>query len=146
AAYDSLSDGLKATLSTLRAVHSANHIYGETGVYAATDQGATLKGKDEYTEAVHPVAIIHPVSGRRALYVNPAFTLRFEGWTAAESQPLLAYLYAQAIKAENVCRLQWREGTVAVWDNRSTWHFAQNDYQGHRRLMHRITVSGCALN
>jgi len=145
AAYDRLSDGLKATLEGLRAVHSADHIYSETGVYAATDQGATLKGRDERTYAVHPVALTHPESGRKALYVNPAFTLRFEGWTAEESRPLLGYLYAQAIAEENICRLQWASGSVAVWDNRSTWHFAQNDYHGHRRLMHRITVAGSPL-
>lgn len=146
AAYDSLSDGLKATLATLRAVHSADHIYGPDGVYAKTDQAADLKGQDLRANAVHPAVINHPVSGRKILYVNPAFTLHFEGWTREESQPLLQYLYSVAMREEFQCRLQWQPGSVAVWDNRSTWHLAMNDYHGHRRLMHRITISGVALN
>jgi len=146
AAYDGLSDGLKQTLAGLRAVHSADHIYGPDGVYAATDIGSTLKGQSIRTGAIHPVVITHPDSGKKALYVNPAFTLRFDGWTREESMPLLSYLYAQAMRPEITCALKWRPGSVAVWDNRSTWHFAKNDYQGESRLMHRITVSGTALN
>lgn len=146
AAYESLSDGLKATLATLRAVHSADHIYGPDGVYSKTDQAADLKGHDIHANAVHPAVIHHPVSGRKILYVNPAFTLHFEGWTREESQPLLQYLYSVAMREEFQCRLQWQPGSVAVWDNRSTWHLAMNDYHGHRRLMHRITISGVALN
>ena len=145
AAYDALSDGLKATLGGLRAVHSADHIYGHDGIYAKTDQAADLKGHDISANAVHPAVIHHPVTGRKLLYVNPAFTLHFEGWTREESQPLLQYLYSVAMREEFQCRLQWQPGSVAVWDNRSTWHFAANDYQGHRRLMHRITISGVAL-
>lgn len=98
AAYNSLSDGLKATLETLRAVHSADHIYGEDGIYSKTDQGADLKGHDISANAVHPVVIRHPVTGRKILYVNPAFTLHFEGWTRKESMPLLAYLYSVAMR------------------------------------------------
>lgn len=146
AAYESLSDGLKATLATLRAVHSADHIYGPDGVYSKTDQAADLKGHDIHANAVHPAVIHHPVSGRKILYVNPAFTLHFEGWTREESQPLLQYLYSVAMREEFQCRLQWQPGSVAVWDNRSTWHLAMNDYHGHKRLMHRITISGVALN
>lgn len=146
AAYDSLSDGLKATLEGLRAVHSADHIYGSDGVYAKTDQAADLKGHDVSATAIHPAVIRHPVTGRRILYVNPAFTLHFEGWTREESMPLLAYLYSVAMRPEFQCRLQWAPGSLAVWDNRSTWHCAMNDYHGHRRLMHRITISGVALS
>lgn len=142
AAYDSLSDGLKATLAGLRAVHSADHIYGPDGVYSSTDQAADLKGQALKTRAVHPVVIRHPVTGRRLLYVNPAFTLHFDGWTRAESMPLLSYLYDVAMRPEFQCRLVWRAGSVAIWDNRSTWHFAVNDYHGQRRVMHRITLSG----
>jgi taurine dioxygenase len=145
AAYDALSDGLKATLGGLRAVHSADHIYGHDGIYAKTDQAADLKGHDISANAIHPAVIRHPVTGRKLLYVNPAFTLYFEGWTREESQPLLQYLYSVAMREEFQCRLQWQPGSVAIWDNRSIWHFAANDYQGHRRLMHRITISGVAL-
>lgn len=146
AAYDSLSDGLKATLETLRAVHSADHIYGAEGIYAKTDQAADLKGQALSARAVHPVVVRHPRTGRRILYVNPAFTLHFEGWTRAESMGLLGHLYTVGMREEFQCRVQWRPGAVAVWDNRLTWHCAMNDYQGHARLMHRITLSGEALH
>ncbi|WEK43806.1 MAG: TauD/TfdA family dioxygenase [Candidatus Sphingomonas colombiensis] len=142
AAFDALSEGLKQTLRGLRAVHSADHIYSADGIYAQTDQAADLKGHDIHTHAVHPVALRHPRTGRELLYVNPAFTLHFEGWTREESMPLLQYLYSVAMRPEFHCRVQWAPGSIAVWDNRSTWHHALNDYQGHRRLMHRITIAG----
>ena len=146
AAYDGLSDGLKTTLATLRALHSADHVYGPQGFYAHTDIAETLKGQNLKTGAVHPVVISHPVSGRKALFVNPAFTISFEGWTREESLPLLQYLYAQAMREEITCRLKWKPGSLAIWDNRITWHFAKNDYHGERRLMHRITVAGEPLH
>lgn len=142
AAYDALSDGLKATLETLNAVHSADHIYAHDGVYAQTDQASALRGHELKTRAVHPVVIRHPVTGRKLLYVNGAFTLHFEGWTREESKPLLDYLYAQGTREAFQCRLEWQPGTVAIWDNRATWHLAENDYHGHRRVMHRITLTG----
>jgi hypothetical protein len=77
-----------------------------------------------------------------ALYVNPAFTLRFEGWSEADSRPLLEHLYRHATRPEFTCRFRWAPGSVAFWDNRATWHYAANDYHGERRLMHRITVGG----
>jgi taurine dioxygenase len=146
AAFDSLSPGMKETLRTMRAVHSADHIYSKDGIYSKTDQAADLKGHDAHTHAVHPVVIKHPRTGREILYVNPAFTLHFEGWTREESVPLLTYLYQVGMREEFHCRVQWAPGSIAIWDNRSTWHHAMNDYHGHRRLMHRITISGEPLN
>ena len=146
AAFDSLSDGLKNMLRGLRAVHSADHIYSADGIYSKTDQAADLKGHDLKTGAVHPAIIHHPTTGREILYVNPAFTLHFEGWTREESLPLLNYLYGVGMRDEFHCRLQWAPGSIAIWDNRSTWHYAMNDYHGHRRLMHRITISGEPLH
>jgi taurine dioxygenase len=144
--FDGLSEGLKATLRTMRARHSADHVFGSKGVYAQTDMADAMRGQELTTGAVHPVVIRHPDSGREILYVNPSFTLGFEGWTAEESQPLLQMLYARAMRPENVTRLRWTPGTVAMWDNRSTWHFAENDYHGHRRIMHRITLTGVPLH
>lgn len=144
AAYDALSDGLKATLAGLRAFHASEHIYGKEGVFTKTDQ-AHLAGRDDTPSAVHPVVITHPGSGKKALYVNPGFTLGFEGWTQEESRPLLSYLFQHATKPQFTHRFSWRPGSMAIWDNRATWHLAMNDYQGHRRLMHRITIAGGPL-
>jgi len=142
AAYDALSEGLKQTLAGLRAVHSSRHVFG---VVREDFQGRFRNAESAVQDAVHPVVITHPDSGRKALYVNPGFTLRFEAWTDDESKPLLAFLYAHAAKPEFGCRFVWQTGSVALWDNRSTWHYAVNDYQGERRLMHRITIEGCEL-
>ncbi|MDR3508577.1 MAG: TauD/TfdA family dioxygenase [Caulobacteraceae bacterium] len=145
AAYDALSDGLKATLATLKAHHASAHVFGEGSAYAHTDR-AELSGHKEIPDAIHPVVITHPGSGRKALYVNPAFTTGIVGWTRDESMALLGYLYAHAVKPEFVVRYSWRPGSMAIWDNRCTWHSAMNDYQGHRRLMHRITLDGVPLD
>ena len=145
AAYESLGDDLKAQLRGLRAVHGAEHVFGEGGAYAQSDHTALVRPEAEMPETVHPVVIRHPGSGKPALYVNPAFTLRFEGRTREESLPLLMRLYAHAIDPARVHAFQWEPGSVAIWDNRATWHFAKNDYGGHYRLMHRITLEGEAL-
>jgi len=144
AAYDALSDGLKATLGTLRAQHATAHVFGEGAAYARMDR-PELSGHRDLPEAIHPVVITHPGSGKRALYVNPGFTTGIVGWSREESMALLKYLYAHAVKPEFVHRFQWRPGSMAIWDNRCTWHYAMNDYQGHRRLMHRITLDGVPL-
>lgn len=145
--YEALSPGLKSTLDRLRAVHSSRHVFGDKGGYAKTsDLGARIgNAAAAVQDAIHPVVIRHPDTGRKTLYVNSAFTLRFEGWTAQESEPLLRYLYQFAARPEFSCRWQWQEGSLAFWDNRATWHYALNDYHGHRRLMHRITVQGSPI-
>lgn len=145
AAYDSLDDDLKAEIEDLRAVHSADHIYAPDGAYAQTDQGKALRGQELKTLATHPVAIRHPQTGRRLLYVNPAFTLHIEGRSREESLPLLQRLYSAAMAPEHQTAVAWHPGTVTIWDNRTTWHMALNDYQGHARVMHRITLTGEAL-
>ena len=102
-------------------------------------------GKDAgtlQTEAVHPVIRTHPETGRKALYVNRAHTVRFDGMTEAESAPLLSYLFAHQIRAEFTCRFRWSPGAIAFWDNRCTQHYPVNDYDGHKRLLHRITLKG----
>jgi taurine dioxygenase len=146
AAWDSLSPGLQKTLEGLRAWHTADHIYGPNGFLSNTDQGPDLKGRELKTGVWQPVMIRHPETGRKLLYVNSGFTTHFEGWTRDESLALLNLLYAVGAQSEFQCRLQWQPGTVALWDNRSTWHYALNDYHGHRRLMHRITIDGVPLH
>ena len=145
-AYETLSDGLKATLEGLRACHSSRHVFGHVRKTRNDDTVGRIRNPDlALQDATHPVVITHPLSGRKALYVNPGFTLRFEGWTDSESKPLLKYLYEHASRPEFTCRFNWKPGSIAFWDNRATWHRAVNDYQGQRRLMHRITIEGTAL-
>ena len=145
AAYDSLPDDLKQEIAGLEAFHTADHVYKEDGLYAQTDMAGDLRGQGLETGAVHPVVIRHPQTGRRLLYVNRAFTIHLVGKTREESLPLLERLYAAAVSDDNQCRVRWEPGTVAIWDNRTTWHNALNDYHGHAREMHRITLSGEAL-
>ena len=145
-AYDTLSDGLKQTLGDMTAVHSSRHIFGEQSSYRDTMKDRFSNPEDATQDAVHPVVITHPESGRKALYVNPGFTLHFDGWTEAESKPLLDYLYAHAVQLEHTTRFQWAPGSIAFWDNRCTWHYALNDYQGTRREMHRITIEGSPIS
>ena len=90
-------------------------------------------------ETRHPAVLEHPVSGRKALFVNPIYTTRLGGMTEAESAPVLEALYKHAIRPEFCCRLRWTPGTVVVWDNRTTLHYAVNDYDGSRRLLYRTT-------
>jgi taurine dioxygenase len=148
-AYDALSPGLQATLAGLKAVHSAQHVFGSKGAHIQAadtrDRIGNTDAADALQEPAHPVVITHPLSGKKALYVNPGFTRHFEGWTAEESAPLLNYLYEVAQNKAFLTRFKWRPGSIAFWDNRATWHMAQNDYQGHRRIMHRITIAGTPL-
>jgi taurine dioxygenase len=145
-AYDSLSEGLKKTLNGLRAVHRKTRAYDKlTSEREVGDaERANVAQKFNHREAVHAVTPIHPESGRRVLYVNPTYTVRFEGWTEKESEPLLQYLYQHSVKPENTCRFVWRDNSIAFWDNRSVCHYALNDYHGEKRLMHRVTVQGMA--
>jgi len=144
-AYEALSDGLKRTLEGMRAVHSSRHVFGAAAQYARDTAGRIGNAELATQDAIHPVVIRHPETKRKTLYVNPGFTTHFEGWTAQESKPLLDYLYAHGSQPQFQTRFQWREGSIAFWDNRATWHFAINDYHGERRLMHRITLDGVPL-
>lgn len=145
AAFDALSDGMKQMLMGLKAVHSSRHVFG-AAANRPDDLNSRLGNSDAATQdAVHPVVLVHPRSGRQGLYVNPGFTVRFEGWTVEESAPLLEYLYRHSTRPEFTYRFHWEPGSLAFWDNRCTWHFAINDYHGQRRLLHRITLEGESL-
>ena len=145
-AYETLSDGMKDMLSKLEAVHSSRHVFGP-GYKSSPDVADRFRNAEQAVQdAVHPVVIRHPDTGRKVLYVNPTFTVRFNGWTEEESKPLLDYLYAHAARPDFSCRVRWENGSLGLWDNRATWHLALNDYHGHRRLMHRVTIEGTTLS
>ena len=146
-AYQALSEGMKNMLTNLKAWHSSRHVFGYSVNNSEHYEDGRLANPGQATQdALHPVVITHPLTGRKALYVNADFTVRFDGWTAEESQPILDFLYAHGARQEFTCRFHWEPGSIAFWDNRATWHYAMNDYQGDRRIMDRITLEGVALN
>lgn len=140
AAYDALSPGMQRLLENLRAVNSsALADVSKTREDRIRDSGN--RGDRDYLSE-HPVVRTHPETGRKGLYVNVAHTLRFVDMTEDESRPLLRYLFEHSIRPEFTCRFQWRVGSVALWDNRCTMHNPINDYHGHTRTMHRISLAG----
>lgn len=144
-AYDTLSDGMKQLLDPLVGVSSAA-LRRPGGRAAGMDYKSGMKAtnlnKAEEIMSEHPVIRTHPETGRKALYVNSAHTVRFVGMTDAESKPLIDYLITHAVRPEFTCRFQWEAGTLAIWDNRCVQHFAINDYHGERRRVHRATITG----
>jgi len=140
-AWEQLSDGIKDMLAGLRVVCVANKSkVAESRTARIAEKG---KGVDaDAMQASHPVVRTHPETGRKGLYLSPGHAIRFDGWTTEESAGLLDFLFAHQISPEFQCRLSWRVGDIAIWDNRSTLHYPLNDYHGHRRLLHRITLKG----
>lgn len=140
AAYEALSPRLQELLVGLRGINSsARADVSKT----REDRIKGLEGVEPQDfESCHPVVRTHPETGRKALYVNTAHTARFEGMTEEESAALLGFLYAHQVRPEFTCRFQWRVGSLAMWDNRCAQHNPVNDYHGHRRLLHRITLEG----
>ncbi|MBV9784312.1 MAG: TauD/TfdA family dioxygenase [Acidisphaera sp.] len=136
AAYEALSDRMKAYLEGLTAIHDGEPVY--RGTYA--NLGAA--DKPVYPRAEHPVVRTHPVTGRRALYVNRGFTTRIVGIPADESEAILGYLYEHAENPLFQCRFRWRANSIAFWDNRCVQHRAMWDYWPQTRSGHRVTVQG----
>jgi taurine dioxygenase len=141
AAYDTLSEGLKKTVDQLVGVNSSAKAAVTHSREDRLGDSATSKGREELNSQ-HPVVRTHPETGRKALYVNPGHTVRFVGWTEEESAPLLDYLFAHQVRPEFTCRFNWTPGAIALWDNRCVLHNPINDYHGHKRLLHRITLKG----
>ena len=140
-AYETLSAGMRSLLDGLTAVNSSAKA---DVTRTREDRMKTDARGDAQREYVveHPVVRTHPETGRRALYVNVAHTVRFRDMTEAESAPLLEFLYRHQTRSEFTCRFAWRVGSIAFWDNRAAQHYPVNDYHGHRRVMHRITLAG----
>ena len=140
-AYETLSDGMKRMLEGLIAVnHSAKADVTRTREDRVRDGGKTEAKKEYISE--HPVVRTHPETGRKAFYVNVGHTVRFRDMTEDESAPLLNYLFQHQTRPEFTCRISWRVGSMALWDNRCVLHNPVNDYHGYRRVMHRITLAG----
>jgi taurine dioxygenase len=138
-AYETLSEGLKRTLEDLTGVSTSTKAeVSKTREDRLRESGATLKA----LLGEHPVVRTHPETQRKALYVNVAHTSHLKGWTEEESAPLLEYLFRHQVRPEFTCRFQWKPGSLAFWDNRCAQHNPVNDYHGHKRVMHRVTLIG----
>jgi alpha-ketoglutarate-dependent taurine dioxygenase len=140
-AFETLSEGMRAMLDRLTAISSSAKA-DASRTREDRIRSAPKDGGRRLLEAEHPVLRTHPETGRKALYVNVAHTVRFGGMTEAESAPLLHYLFQHQIKPEFTCRFRWRPRSLAFWDNRAAQHNPINDYHGYRRIMHRVTLAG----
>ena len=138
-AYASLPEALRSMLDGLHAIHDSSGTFSRF-----RDEDKTGENRQKLTALApvrHPVVRVHPESGEKGLFVNPTFTAYIEGFSIDQSRAILDMLYEHTVQPERVVRWNWREGDVAMWDNRSTSHYAAADYT-EPRLMHRITVRG----
>ena len=145
AAYDGLSEPMKVYVHRLRARHDFKpwrHMFADS----KAARMKLIELEDEFPNPMHPIVRIHPVTGRRVLFVNPQFTVGIEGLKEDEGQTILNFLYRQAMVPDYQLRLKWRPHTIVMWDNRSTQHYAPHDYYPHRRNMARLTVEGGPVN
>jgi taurine dioxygenase len=144
-AFEALSPAMQDILTSLRGVHSAARPYGPQGAYAKEAPGRSMtilwSAEAEKTHS-HPIVRTHPVSGRRALFVNPVYTVGIEGMTEAESAALLGFLFKHMTADEFVHRHAWSANMLTMWDNRCALHNATGGYDGHLRVLHRTTVAG----
>ena len=140
-AWEALSDTMKQLLGGLVGISSS----AKADVSRTREDRVKSAGRDsapaEY-RAEHPLVRTHPETGRKALYVNIAHTTGIKGMMQSESAPLLNFLFAHQVQPEFTCRFSWQPGSLAFWDNRCVQHNPVNDYHGHRRVMHRITLAG----
>ena len=146
-AYEALSPTMQAMLAPLRAIHSAARPYGTQGSFAKETAARTMQiitSKEAEKTHAHPLVRTHPVTGRKALFISPVYTVGVEGLTPPETDALLGFLFKHMVQDAFVYRHHWQAGMVLMWDNRCTMHLAEGGYDGHLRLMHRTTVAGDA--
>ena len=138
-AYEALPEAMKERLSGLIAINSSakDHV-----AKSREDRQKDMDDVPEPLSAEHPAVRTHPETGLKSLYVNRGHTVGFKGMAEDESAPLLEELFEHQTRGEFTCRFQWRPGSIAFWDNRSAQHNPINDYHGHKRVMHRITLAG----
>jgi taurine dioxygenase len=137
AAYDGLPSRVRRRIDPMVAVNDFAFSFG-----AQMDDGTLAEFRERFPAVEHPVVRVHPETGRRTLFVNGVFTSRIVGLEPDDSEELLRLLFRQAEVPEYQCRLAWRPGTVAMWDNRATQHYAVNDYHPQRRIMERVAIVG----
>ena len=140
-AYETLDTQLQARIAGLRVINSS----AKADVSRTREDRLQELGDDKPQRefnAVHPLVRTHPETGEKILYVNEAHAVGIEGWPQAQSDELLQQLYRHQRQPEFQCRFRWSVGALAIWDNRACQHYPVNDYHGHRRLLHRISLKG----
>lgn len=149
AAFEDLSGGFRALLEGLTGVYSPKIVHGRQGAYShlaarSDDLGDAYGGDADFAESEveHPLVRTHPDSGRKSIYCSPAHTIRIKGMTREESLPIFRFLMDHLTQDKYITRFRWSPGALAIWDNRSVFHHALNDYHGQRRHMHRVIVKG----
>jgi taurine dioxygenase len=144
-AYENLSDTMREFLGGLKAIHDYSHAYDTYFAHLKERPPLTPEQRAKTPPVVHPMVRTHPVTGRKALYVNPGFTTGIVGLPQEESQPILDFLFRHSTRPEFIYRHKWRVHDMIFWDNRCTMHYALSDYDfSVRRHMHRTTVAGDA--
>ncbi|MEV4946940.1 TauD/TfdA family dioxygenase [Streptomyces sp. NPDC053755] len=141
AAYDNLPQALKDRVEDLTAVHDWVPSWG-----SMMTEAQVAAHRENLPAVEHPVVVRHPATGRRLLYVNEPFTTRIVGLSDRESRELLDELVLQARIPEYQVRFRWQPGSVAIWDNIATQHYAISDYFPQRRVMERIAIAGVPLS
>ncbi len=144
AAWESLAPELQALLRDRQGIHSARRGYARNGMYGERDKGRSMAIRyDDRALAtqLHPIARVHPETGRTALFVSPGYTIGIDGMDDAQATPLLMQLFRHQVRDDLVYRHRWSAGMLVLWDNRCVVHAATGGYQGHARLLHRITVA-----
>jgi taurine dioxygenase len=144
-AYEALSPAMQRMLEPLQAIHSARQSYGSKGVFSKDTEKRTLQiivSEEADAALTHPLVRMHPVTGRKALFVSPVYTVGIEDLAPEEAKAMLGFLFAHLTQEQFIYRHRWREQMLLMWDNRCTMHFAEGGYDGHLRLMHRTTVAG----
>ena len=144
-AYETLSDGMKRIVENLVGLHDSH----EPTDHSQHFKGMSLMGKEGAVRQVtrHPLVKVHPVTGRKSLFISPDYCMELEGMTPRESRMLLDYLEEHATQLENCCRFRWQPNSIAIWDNRCTMHNALDDDlgardrgEGFKRVMRRATI------
>jgi taurine dioxygenase len=146
-AYEALTPAFQDLLAPLQAIHSAARPYGTQGSFAKETAKRTMQiisSKEAEKTCLHPLVRTHPVTGRKALFVSPVYTVGIDGMSQAEGDAILGFLFKHLTQDEFIYRHHWQAGMLLMWDNRCTMHFAEGGYDGHLRLMHRTTVAGDA--
>jgi taurine dioxygenase len=144
-AYEALDADAQARLAPLKAVHSATRAYGPNSSFAKElDQRSMpiIVSPEADKTYAHPLVRTHPVTGKKALFISPVYTIGIEGMAPNEADPILGGLYKHLLQDQFIYRHKWRQGMVVMWDNRCTMHNAEGGYDGHLRVMHRTTVAG----